>query len=73
MPVSVHQMHDVICDRLHVPDSDALELIGFSGKIGALGKRPRFRFWLRRAPTKATVEGECEGPTEMLPFPTGLR
>ncbi|HEX3399640.1 MAG TPA: hypothetical protein VHT74_04865 [Acetobacteraceae bacterium] len=53
-------MHDVICDRLHAPDSDALELIGFSGKIGALGKRPRLRLWSRRAPTKATVEGECE-------------
>ena len=30
-------------DRLQVPDADALELIGYPGKIGPSGKRPRFR------------------------------
>ena len=29
--------------RWSVPDEQALELIGFSGKIGKSGKRPRFR------------------------------
>jgi hypothetical protein len=27
-----------------VPDQVALDLIGFAGKIGKSGKRPRFRF-----------------------------
>jgi hypothetical protein len=30
-------------DRLQVPDAAALELIGYPGKIGPSGKRPRFR------------------------------
>jgi hypothetical protein len=30
-------------DRLQVPDADALELIGYPGKIGSSEKRPRFR------------------------------
>ena len=30
-------------DRLQIPDADALELIGYPGKIGSSGKRPRFR------------------------------
>ena len=30
-------------DRLRVPDAEALGLIGYPGKIGSSGKRPRFR------------------------------
>jgi hypothetical protein len=30
--------------RWAIPDSDALDLIAFAGKIGKSGKRPRFRF-----------------------------
>lgn len=37
-----------LMERWHVPDATALELIGFSGKIGAAGKRPRFRFSTRQ-------------------------
>lgn len=33
-----------LMERWRVPDATALELIEFSGKIGASGKRPRFRF-----------------------------
>jgi hypothetical protein len=33
-----------LMERWKVPDSMALELIDYSGKIGASGKRPRFRF-----------------------------
>ena len=33
-----------LMERWHVPDAMALELIEFPGKIGASGKRPRFRF-----------------------------
>ena len=32
-----------LMDRWSVPDEQALELIGFAGKIGKSGKRPRFR------------------------------
>ena len=32
----------------HVPDTAALELIEFPGKLGASGKRPRFRFTTRQ-------------------------
>jgi hypothetical protein len=31
-----------------IPDATALELIEFSGKLGASGKRPRFRFTTRQ-------------------------
>ena len=37
-----------LMERWRVPDVTALELIGFSGKIGASGKRPRFRFTTRQ-------------------------
>jgi len=37
-----------LMERWRVPDATALELIGFSGKIGASGKRPRFRFSTRQ-------------------------
>ena len=30
--------------RWEVADADALQLMGFAGKIGKSGKRPRFRF-----------------------------
>ena len=33
-----------LMERWRVPDATALELIEFPGKIGASGKRPRFRF-----------------------------
>ncbi len=33
-----------LMERWKVPDPVALELIGFAGKIGKSGKRPRFRF-----------------------------
>lgn len=37
-----------LMERWGVPDATALELIGFSGKIGASGKRPRFKFGTRQ-------------------------
>jgi hypothetical protein len=36
-------------DRLQIPDADALDLIGYPGKIGPSGKRPRFRPTSRQA------------------------
>ena len=35
-------------DRLQIPDADALELIDYPGRIGASGKRPRFRLSTRQ-------------------------
>jgi hypothetical protein len=35
-------------ERWRVPDAPALELIGFPGKLGKEGKRPRFRFATRQ-------------------------
>ena len=35
-------------ERWRVPDAMALDLIEFPGKIGASGKRPRFRFATRQ-------------------------
>jgi hypothetical protein len=32
-----------LADRPQIPDPDALELIGYPGKIGESGKRPRLR------------------------------
>ena len=32
-----------LVDRLQLPDAEALELIGYAGKLGPSGKRPRFR------------------------------
>ena len=37
-----------LMERWRIPDATALELIGFSGKLGASGKRPRFRFTTRQ-------------------------
>lgn len=37
-----------LMERWRVPDATALELIRFSGKLGASGKRPRFRFTTRQ-------------------------
>jgi hypothetical protein len=34
--------------RWRIPDATALELIGFPGKLGASGRRPRFRFTTRQ-------------------------
>jgi hypothetical protein len=36
-------------DRLQIPDADALGVISYPGKIGASGKRPRFRLTTRQA------------------------
>ena len=36
-------------DRLQLADADALDLIGYPGKIGPTGKRPRFRLTTRQA------------------------
>jgi hypothetical protein len=35
-------------ERWHIPEATALELIEFPGKLGASGKRPRFRFTTRQ-------------------------
>jgi len=45
--LSSRQFWDLM-ERWHVSDSVALELLGFSGKIGKSGKRPRFRFSTRQ-------------------------
>jgi len=45
--LSARQFWDVM-ERWRIPDAMALELIGFSGKLGASGKRPRFRFTTRQ-------------------------
>jgi hypothetical protein len=37
-----------IVDRLQIPDAAALDLIGYPGKIGPSGKRPRFRLTTRQ-------------------------
>jgi hypothetical protein len=37
-----------LVDRLHLTDAEALELIGYAGKIGGSGKRPRFRLSTRQ-------------------------
>jgi hypothetical protein len=37
-----------LVDRLQIPDANALEVIGYPGKIGAAGKRPRFRLSTRQ-------------------------
>jgi len=37
-----------LMERWRVPDATALELISFSGRIGASEKRPRFRFTTRQ-------------------------
>jgi hypothetical protein len=38
-----------LMDAWHVPDAQALELIGYPGKLGRDGKRPRFRLTTRQA------------------------
>jgi hypothetical protein len=45
--LSSRQFWDLM-ERWHVPDATALELIEFPGKLGASGKRPRFRFTTRQ-------------------------
>jgi hypothetical protein len=37
-----------IVDRLQIPDAEALELIGYPGKAGRAGQRPRFRLSSRQ-------------------------
>ena len=46
-PLSSRQFWDLMACWL-VPDAAALELIEFPGKLGASGKRPRFRFTTRQ-------------------------
>jgi len=41
--LSARQFWDLM-ERWKVPDATALELIAYPGKLGATGKRPRFRF-----------------------------
>ena len=45
--LSSRQFWDLM-ERWHIPDATALELIEFPGKLGASGKRPRFRFTTRQ-------------------------
>jgi len=37
-----------LMERWRVPDNVALDLLGYGGKIGRSGKRPRFRFITRQ-------------------------
>ena len=46
--LSSRQFWDLM-ERWRIPDATALELIEFPGKLGASGKRPRFRFTARPA------------------------
>ena len=45
--LSAKQFWDLM-ERWHVPDAVALDLIEYPGKLGASGKRPRFRFTTRQ-------------------------
>ena len=45
--LSSRQFWDLM-ERWRVPDASALELIEYPGKLGASGKRPRFRFTTRQ-------------------------
>jgi hypothetical protein len=45
--LSSRQFWDLM-ERWRVPDATALELVEFPGKLGASGKRPRFRFTTRQ-------------------------
>ena len=45
--LSAQQFWDTM-ERWRVPDAMALELIEYPGKLGAAGKRPRFRFSTRQ-------------------------
>ena len=45
--LSSRQIWDLM-GRWHVPDAPALALIEYPGKLGASGKRPRFRFTTRQ-------------------------
>jgi hypothetical protein len=49
-----------LVDRLQIPDSAALELIGYAGNIGKAGKRPRFRLSSRQTHLAAYLP-EIEG------------
>jgi len=59
-----------LMERWRVPDSMALDLIGFAGKMGKSGKRPRFRFsplqrratsWLSEIAAALAPAGEDPG------------
>lgn len=44
-----------LIDRLGIPDADALNLIGYPGKLPASGKRPRFRLTTRQTRTASAL------------------
>ena len=57
-------------DRLEIPDADALAMIGYPGKIGPSGKRPRFRLTTRQtrlarylSEIEAALQAAGEAPT----------
>jgi hypothetical protein len=45
--LSTSEFWDVM-QRWHIPDRQALELIEYPGRLGAAGKRPRFRLTTRQ-------------------------
>ena len=54
-----------LVDRLQIPDAAALELIGYAGKVGKVGKRPRFRLSSRQTHLAAYLP-EIEGALQMI-------
>jgi hypothetical protein len=54
-----------LVDRLQIPDSAALELIGYAGNIGKAGKRPRFRLSSRQTHLAAYLP-EIEGALQTI-------
>lgn len=56
-----------LVDRLAISDADALDLIGYPGKLPSSGKRPRFRLTTRQTRTAhglAEVENALEAVGE---------
>jgi hypothetical protein len=49
-----------LVDRLGISDADALDLIGYPGKLPPSGKRPRFRLTTRQ--TRMALEAIGETP-----------
>jgi hypothetical protein len=44
-----------LIDRWHLSDEEALELIGYEGKVPTTGKRPRFKLSPEQGQTAATL------------------
>jgi hypothetical protein len=59
-----------LVDRLQLPDAEALELIGYAGKLGPSGKRPRFRLSTRQTHL-ASYLPEIEVALQSIGEPTG--